>query len=52
MTIVDQKRRIARIYRPEEVQLDSLTPQQQKLIDTLDTGVLSNTFNTFNTFNY
>ena len=31
---------------------DSLTPQQQKLIDTLDTGVLSNTFNTFNTFNY
>ncbi len=28
MTIVDQKRRIARIYRPEEVQLDGLTPQQ------------------------
>ncbi|MBR5963938.1 MAG: DUF1080 domain-containing protein [Bacteroidaceae bacterium] len=28
MTIVDHKRRIARIYRPEEVQLDGLTPQQ------------------------
>ena len=28
MTIVDQKRRIARIYRPEEVQLDGLAPQQ------------------------
>ena len=28
MTIVDHKRRIARIYRPEEVQLDGLTTQQ------------------------
>lgn len=28
MTIVDQKRRIARIYRPEEVLLDGLTKQQ------------------------